>query len=238
VSRLAYDLDVNDEGTRLASTFAHVARKLLAEHDLDSILREILAVALAEVGACEGAGIDLIEKRVVRPIASSSDMAQRIARIQNEVGEGPCLSAIREHETFRTDDLEADPRWPKFAVRASAETNVRSILGFRLFAEEDTMGALNLYSSRTAAFDDKAVAIGSILAAHAAIAMSSARERDYMHTALENRDVIGQAKGILMSRDGIDADAAFEVLREASQRLNVKIREVADQVIGSFRGAS
>ena len=100
------------------------------------------------------------------------------------------------------------------------------------------MGALNLYSSRTAAFDDKAVAIGSILAAHAAIAMSAARERDYMHIALENRDVIGQAKGILMSRDGIDAHAAFEALREASQRLNLKVREVADQVIGSLLDAS
>lgn len=229
---------MDDEGTRLASTFAGVARKLLAEQDLDSILRGIVAVAVAEVGACESAGIELVEKRVVRPIAPSSEMAAHIAQIQNEVGEGPCLSAIQEHETFRTADLEHDARWPKFAVRASAETDVRSILGFRLFAEEDTMGALNLYSSRTAAFDERAVAIGSILAAHAAIAMSTARERDYMHTALENRDTIGQAKGILMHRDGIDADEAFEVLREASQRLNQKLREVADQVIASSGGTA
>ena len=223
---------MDDRGTQLATTFARVARTMLAdERNLDTILREIVAVAVAEIDACESAGIELVEKRVVRPVVASSEVARRISEVQNEVGEGPCLSAIEEHETFRTDDLETDDRWPAFAARARTDTDVRSIIGFRLFAEEDTMGALNLYSSKPNAFNEHASAIGSILAAHAAIAMSWAREREYMQAAVQNRDVIGQAKGLLMARKHITGDAAFELLRDASQRLNVKVHRLAEQLI-------
>lgn len=219
------------EGMRLATTFAEVARALLAEPELEVILRKIVAVAVAEIDTCESAGIELIEKRVIRPVAASSAVARRISEVQNAVGEGPCLSAIEEHETFRTNDLERDERWPKFAELAQAETDVRSILGFRLFAEEDTMGALNLYSSRPNAFGGDDLAIGSILAAHAAIAMSWAREREYMQAAIQSRDLIGQAKGLLMARRNITGDEAFELLRDASQRLNVKVHQVAERVV-------
>lgn len=222
---------MEDQGIGLATTFADVARALLSDDDLDSVLGRIAAVAVEELDGCESAGIDLIEKQVVRTVAWTSEKAQRLGELQNEVGEGPCLSAIVEHETFCVGDLEAEERWPKFAERAHSETGIRSMLGFRLFAEEDTMGALNLHSSAPDAFDEAAEAIGSILAAHAAVAMSWAREREYMKTAIENRDVIGQAKGLLMARRKVTGDAAFELLREASQRLNIKLSEVAEQMI-------
>lgn len=222
---------MNDRDTRLATTFAEVARALLSEDDLDSILHKIATVAVAEVDGCESATIDLIEKHVVRCVVASSETANRVSEIQNEEGEGPCLSAIREHETFLTNDLDREDRWPKFVPRARSETGVRSMLGYRLFADEDTMGALNLHSSRPDAFDEESVAVGSILAAHAAIAMSRAREREYMQVAIENRDVIGQAKGLLMAGRNVDGDAAFELLRVASQRLNIKLVQVAQQVI-------
>lgn len=93
------------------------------------------------------------------------------------------------------------------------------------------MGALNLYSSRPNAFGGDDLAIGSILAAHAAIAMSWAREREYMQAAIRSRDLIGQAKGLLMARRNITGDEAFELLRDASQRLNVKVHEVAERVV-------
>ena len=221
---------MDEQGTRLATTFAEVARALLSDNDLDSVLDRIAAVAVEEVDGCESAGIDLIEKRVVRTVAWSSEKARRMGDLQNEVGEGPCLSAIVEHETFRCDDLEQEDRWPKFAQRAHTEMGIRSMLGFRLFAEEDTMGALNLHSSKRGAFDEEAEAIGSILAAHAAVAMSWAREREYMKTAIENRDVIGQAKGLLMARRDVTGDEAFELLRGASQRLNIKLAELAQQL--------
>jgi GAF domain-containing protein len=107
---------------------------------------------------------------------------------------------------------------------------VASILSYRLFIEADTMGALNLYSRQKAAFDVEDRAVGSIFAAHAAVALSAARQQEQLEQAIQTRDLIGQAKGILMARQHVSADEAFEMLRRGSQRLNLKLREVARQV--------
>ena len=99
---------------------------------------------------------------------SGDDVPAQVAAIQYEVGEGPCLDAIREHDVFQTDNLANDARWPDFARRAAEETGVASVLAFRLFIEADRMGAFNLFSRDTAAFDAEDRAVGSIFAAHAA----------------------------------------------------------------------
>jgi transcriptional regulator with GAF, ATPase, and Fis domain len=165
--------------------------------------------------------------------AASSDVPQKVDAIQYEVGEGPCLDAIREHEVFRTGDLGRERRWPRFSARAQKETGVTSMVCFRLFVEGDTLGALNLYSKVTDAFDDRATAVGSVFAAHAAVALSTALHDEQMEEALESRDVIGQAKGILMAREHVNADEAFDMLRRASQRVNVKLRDIARQIADS-----
>lgn len=220
----------------MAETFAGLARLLLAEEDLTEILRKIVAAGVSAIDACDHAGIDLVENRRVTPVAPSDEFAATVARIQDETGEGPCLSAIEEHEVFYLEDLVRDERWPAFAARCRAETDISSVLGFRLYADEDTMGALNLYAQRPHAFDAEAIAIGSVLAAHAAVAMATERRRLYLMDAIENRDIIGQAKGVLMEREDLDADEAFALIRQASQRTNVKVRVVAEQI--ASRGAA
>jgi GAF domain-containing protein len=168
---------------------------------------------------------------VIRAVAPSDHVAEQIDAIQTEVGEGPCLSAIAEHEVFHSDDLEHEHRWPAFARRAHEETGVRSMMGFRLFTEERTIGALDLYSKHPNAFDDDTAAIGSVLAVHASVALAHAQEREQPHQAITSRDVIGEAKGILMARGGVSDEEAFDLLRKASQRLNVKLRDVADRIV-------
>lgn len=222
---------MDDPQIELAETFADVARTLQAEDDMDKIFAKIVQAALDVIDPCEHAGIDLVEKRTITPVRASSDIAEGIDELQNEVDEGPCFSAIREHETFYSEDLGEETRWPKFSRRAYEEFGVRSILGFRLYTEEDTTGALNLYSSQPHAFDHEAVAIGSVLAAHAGVAMSTARERQQLTKALDSRDLIGQAKGLLMARSNVSDDEAFEMLRKASQRMNIKLRDVAERVV-------
>lgn len=214
----------------LAETFAAIARALLGEDDVEATLTTITSLAVKTIDGCDHAGISLIQGRTISTPAASDDVPVQVDAIQYETDEGPCLEAIREHETFRTGDLASEARWPEFSRRAAGETGVASMLSFRLFAETETMGALNLYSKQRGAFDDEAVAVGSVFATHAAVALAAAQRDEQMQKALQSRDVIGQAKGILMAQQDVSADEAFDILRRASQRMNIKVRELAERV--------
>jgi GAF domain-containing protein len=217
-------------GQASPETFAEVARSLLAEKDVQHTLQRIVDLAVETIDGCDHAGITFMKDSQVSTPAASDDVPVTVDAIQYETGEGPCLDAIRKHEVFVTGDLAAEARWPNFSRRAHDETGITSMLCFRLFVDGETLGALNLYSKSQDAFDDDARAVGSVFAAHAAIALSNALHDEQMDEALHSRDVIGQAKGILMAREGVTADQAFDMLRQASQRLNVKLRELAEQV--------
>ena len=220
----------------LAETFAHVARVLVSEGSAQDTLDEIVQLAMQTIKGCDHAAISLVRHDGISTQAASDDVPRRVDEVQYEVGEGPCLEAIREHATYVTEDLSDEERWPNFSVRVAEETGIRSMLAYRLFVEADTLGALNLYSKTTAAFDDEAMAIGSVFAAHAAVALSSATQEENLQAALRTRDVIGQAKGILMERGHMTSDEAFALLSRASQRLNMKVRDVAEQV--AFTGTT
>ena len=210
-----------------------VARLLLAEHSVEATLSRIGQLAVQTVEGCDHAGISLIEGRRVSTVGFSDEVPVLVDAIQYEVDDGPCLDAIRHHQVFLVGHLGEEKRWPRFSQRAAGETGVQSMLALRLFVEEDTMGALNLYSKAPDAFDPEDQAMATVFAAHAAVALSAARREEQFHQALASRDVIGQAKGLLMAREGITADEAFETLRRGSQRLNIKLREVAERVAGA-----
>lgn len=226
----------HDRGVELAQIFSDIARVLQADRSVAQTLERIVELAVQTIDGCDWAGHSYIQgARITTPVATD-DIPRQVDRIQQEVNEGPCLDSIRTHATYRTGDLAAETRWPLFATRTVAETGVRSVLSFRLFIDETTLGALNLYSGRTDAFDDDDVAVGTVFAAHAALALSSAVHEEQLAKALEGRDVIGQAKGILMAREGVTADGAFDILRRGSQRLNIKLRELAEQMTGTSDG--
>ena len=219
------------EGGGTADAFAEMARALLAEEDVQATLQKICDLAVETIDGCDHAGISFLKGRKVETPAASDDVPRMVDAIQYEVGEGPCLDAIREHEVFQTGDLGRESRWPQFASRAQRETGITSMLSFRLFVEGDTLGALNLHSKAADAFGAESRTVGLVFAAHAAVALSSAIHDEQREEALQSRDLIGQAKGILMAREGITADQAFDMLRRASQRLNVKLRDVAGGVV-------
>ncbi|MDQ4098473.1 MAG: GAF and ANTAR domain-containing protein [Actinomycetota bacterium] len=227
---MAFDKD-DEEVVRVAELFADVARSLAAPGDLQEQLERIVNLAVEQLDACEFAGISLVEGRQITSPASSNDLPRIVDAIQSELGEGPCIDTIREHEVFQTGNLPAEARWPNFAARAHEEAGVRSILALRLFVEGDTMGALNLYSTRRDAFDETDVALASVFAAHAAVAMASTRREEQLERKAASRDLIGRAKGILMAQSGVDDARAFDMLRRASQRLNVKLVDVAERVV-------
>ena len=220
-------------GVPNAEVFAEVARALVAQADVQRTLQKIVDLAVETIHGCDHAGVTFLEGREASTAAASDDVPATVDAIQYETGEGPCLDAIRHHEVYRTGDLAAERRWPRFSGRAQRETGITSMLCFRLFVEGDTLGALNMYSKAEDAFDDEAQAVGLVFAAHAAVALANAIHDEQLEEALQSRDVIGQAKGILMAQQGVDADRAFDMLRRASQRLNLKLRDLAAEVARS-----
>ena len=219
-----------DDVVHLAEMFGDVARVLAAHEDMQATLERIVKLAVEHLDPCEYAGVSFVEGKRISSPASSDEVPRVLDRIQSETGEGPCIDAIKEHEVFQTGDLAAEGRWPQFSRRAFDETGVQSVLSLRLFVERDTMGALNLYATEGDAFDEGDVAVGSVFAVHAAVAMASARREEGLERKAEGREAIGRAKGIIMARSGVSDERAFEMLKAASQRLNLKLRDVARQV--------
>lgn len=226
-----------------AAGFAEISRQLFKAPTVRDTLQTIVQLSLRTVGSCDAAAISFVQGGEVATPVWTDRAALDLDKLQYEAGEGPCLDAISDHEVVYTEDLSGDPRWPNLASLAS-DTEVRSVLSLRL-GSDDTMGSLNLYSRVRGAYGSVELAQGRIFATHSALALEARTALDRtvkaleleqtrlqkLQTALISRDLIGQAKGVLMHRDHITADRAFHELRVASQRLNIKLREVAQRVV-------
>ena len=178
---------------------------------------------------CTGAAITLLQNGVVSVPVHSDDVAGRVGGAQQSTGEGPCVETSRDEVTLRSDDLRDDARWPHWGAVAVAN-GVSSVMSFQLFVEAHSMGALDVYGREPNIFDDEAEDIGLLLAAHAGVALAGSRKIGNLRIAVHNRDVIGQAKGILMERHKISAAQAFDRLVVASQTSHRKLRDVADHL--------
>jgi GAF domain-containing protein len=223
----------DDPELELAQTFGEIARVLVAEDDPPATLDRIVHLAVGTIDNCQHAGITVIDGLRITSPASSDEIPALVDRLQSETGEGPCVDAIRDHAVFYTGHLSSEERWPHFAPRAREESGVESILSFRLFTEGGTLGALNLYSDQPEAFGEHDTAVGAVFAAHAAVAWSTAQTIEHLRQGMESRQLIGEATGILMARQHISSAEAFDILRRSSQRLNVKLRLIAERVARS-----
>ncbi|MBP2326979.1 transcriptional regulator with GAF, ATPase, and Fis domain [Kibdelosporangium banguiense] len=216
----------------LAATLGEIARTLQAEPDVEATLAAIVKAAVDHIDGAERAGISLVEHGGrIRTVAPTDEVVTGIDDLQYRIRQGPCVDAITEHATYRTGDLaEESRRWPDLAP-AAAEMGVRSMLSYRLFVTDTTLGALNLYATQRNAFSDQTEQDGRMFATHAAIALVGAQKQAHLHAALENRDIIGMAKGILMERHRVDPAQAFRILVEASQHANMKLHQVATLLV-------
>lgn len=214
--------------------FASVARALRGEpSELETIERAI-GVAAEVVAGCDFAGITLVRNRSrIDTPAATSDVARRADELQLELDQGPCLDVLLHQEVVSCEDLRTERRWPLWSPRVAAELGVRSMLSFQLFTTSETVGALNLYSRRPAAFDASDRATGLAFAAHLAVAVSARRDIEGHGQALVNRTTIGQAEGILMERYGLSPEHAFTFLKRVSQDSNTKLANVAEELVAS-----
>ena len=214
----------------LGEVMGQIARSIQEEHgDVEATLQAITGAALDAVPGAESVSVSLVRGRRVEPRAATDDLPREIDDLQSRLGEGPCLDALRHSTTVLVDDFEHDDRWPRFAAEARAQ-GVGSSLSFQLFASGDSLGALNVYARKPHAFGPEAESIGLVFASHASIALSAAQNEQNLRAAIDRRDLIGQAKGILMERHRLTAGQAFHVLVRASSHTNRKLFDIADEL--------
>ena len=233
---------VNDpaevEATHLR--IAEIVQELYGRDDVDSdtVIAELAEHAAMEIPGAQYAGVTVTRNgRQIDTPAATHKWPILLDEIQQRHRQGPCLSAAWEEKTIHVRDLETDERFPLYAREVLAETPIRSVMSFQMWIAGETMGALNVYAETPNVFDEKTRAVGLVFAAHSSVAWNAARRDEQFKKALASRDVIGQAKGMLMERYGVNAIQAFDLLRKLSQDSNIPLIQIATDLVEKQQSA-
>jgi GAF domain-containing protein len=229
-------------GEGFRGDFSELQDALLGTESVEHFLHEMAVLAAGLVGSGMSCGMTMQPDGRPVTVACSDPLAARVDELQYELGDGPCLQAMRDGQVARIDNTADKARWPEFEAQAAAH-GIRSCLALPLNADGRPVGALNLYARSVAAFGPAetqraadfaqnasgALALAVRLASHAALI-------DQLRSSLASRTVIDQALGIIMARERCTQDRAFAILRSASQNSNVKLRDIASAVVTSISG--
>ena len=167
--------------------------------------------------------------------AGTDQLVWDLDALQYELKDGPCVDALEEEPIVMVEHLRHEQRWPRY-IPAAAARGVRCQVGVRLFTRGKHVGGLNLYSTEQDEVALDTAETARLLATHAAVVLGHAQHEDQLNQALQSRKVIGQAIGILMERYRMDQDRAFQFLVRASSTSNVKLRDLADEIVTSSAG--
>jgi GAF domain-containing protein len=222
-----------------------LAQVALVDRSLPEVLSDIVAIAARGIPGAEASSITLLRAEKAYTAAHFGEMALAADELQYAHGYGPCMDAGRGGVLLRIDDMRTDTRWPDYVAHVLTATPVLSSLSVPLPYQGSAIGALNNYSTKPAAFaSPESLRAGTDVAEVIAVAVANADahaqlfdQARNMRVAMESRAVIEQAKGVLMAQRHVDAEQAFEILREASQRYNRKLREIAAGIVESTADA-
>ena len=225
-------------GAALAELASTIKRQSVGTDDDSKALAVIVQGAVAAIGGAQHAAIVVLTDRGELDLpAVQGDLPPLVVALQNEIGEGPTLDAVRQTEQILLRDTETDPRWPIFTDRAR-QWQVRSILCTPLAVQDEVFGSLSLVSTERDAFDRESQLLAAVFAAHATLALSAVRLARNLTAKADSRDIIGQAKGILMERYKLTGPQAFQTLVRLSQSHNIKLRTLCEElaVTGALPG--
>ncbi len=232
-------MPLSDETVHELLALAGVA---LAYDDLGDALREICHIARRAVPGADGASLTMFSTSGPGAVASDGPWAEQLDELQHAQHEGPCLDAARTGLVFRVPDIGNEPRWPSYMPMAY-ERGARSVVSMPMTVENKTMGALNVYSEQVDAFEAADVSIAEIISGHASLATQVSATlhghrslAEQLRAAMASREVIEQAKGIVMATTRCGPDAAFTRLVEQSQHENRKLRDVAESLVRRYSG--
>jgi GAF domain-containing protein len=238
-------------GPGAAADSADLARDLLrvaaipANADvLDAALRLVVALARVTVGGADGVSVSLRRHGQLTTVAASDETVSGMDRDQYATGEGPCVSAATEGHWFHVESLDDERRWPAFIPRAR-QRGINSIISTPLLTRTRPVGALNIYSVHARAFAAPELELSSLFAAQAsdllvsaAVDVSVEELSRALQDALRGRDVISQARGVLMGRDGVTAGAASSRLRRSARETNTPLRRLAEDIVAATQPPS
>lgn len=234
----SHETDDGEAERAYLSTLEELTGLLIEEASLEQLLTQVLELTSRAVGTSAAVSVTVADERGrYRTAAHSSADAEHVDVLQYELVEGPCVEALETGEARHVDDFAEDQRWPKVAERA-VELGFRSVVAVPLSVNDVVIGALNVFGAEPAGFDEADRELIQRIAAPAASTLANARAflrvsrlAEQLQEALASRVVIEQAKGVLMAREGCDADAAFGLLRKTSQDANLRLRDVARTLV-------
>jgi GAF domain-containing protein len=212
-------------------TLALLARAMHVKNgQLQPTLDAIVASTVDAVPAARHAGLILVMKGELVPQATTGRPPHELDLLQQRLQTGPCIEAAQRQEVILVADTDADQQWPVFSA-AAVQLRVCSMLCMPLWVDDRTLGTLSLYAEQRHAFVESDERQLEAFGALAAIALSTALNSEQLQTAMRNRDVIGQAKGILMERLRLTEDGAFALLAKTSQHQNKRLVAVAQSFV-------
>ena len=215
-----------------AAAFAEMALAVHADGTVAETVENILAFALSAV-QCSYAGVSLRRRNgTIETLATTDPVVAGLDELQSQLREGPDIDLVSSRLGVLVTDASTETRWPAWS-RHAAEAGIRSMLGTRLYTSTRIVGTLNLYDRASDHFDVDDQAVAHVMARHAAAALSKARTTANLWHAIDARKRIGQAQGILMERYDLTEDQAFQVLLRYSQHNNIKLREVAEELVAT-----
>lgn len=224
----------------LAAVFARMSGLLLSDETLMSALRLVTSLIRETLPSAIGSGVTLLDRSGRRTTAAASDpIVEEADAAQYELDEGPCLTAWAQRTVVRVDDLTTDPRWPQWSPRA-ARLGMRAVLSAGLVTGGTAVGAIKVYAAKPAVFTDHDDYVMSMFASHAAVLVTNMQAYDAalrlsedLRSALQERDTIAMAKGILISRDGADEGTALTTLATLAARRQATLRDTAAATVRS-----
>ena len=226
--------DAPDAVATSDSRLAEAARSVAGNAEVRDALQSVVDLAVTTCG-CVGASVTLVRADGgVETTASSGGLVEQADEMQYALDEGPCLRAAEQGGAYLIVDAMTDSRWPVWGP-AVARLGLRSVLSIHLFTDRRVLGALNLYYESKDDFSDDEVEVARVVAAHASVALAKLRSERDLWRAIDSRHLIGQAQGMLMERFKLSSEKSFSVLRRYSQQHNIKLSEVAGELIRTGR---
>jgi hypothetical protein len=224
----------------LLTSFRAMSEIVYSGKSFDSVYDALCRSTVEFVDGADHVSLMLSQNGRTRTVAASDEIARSIDKLEQAIGEGPCLDAIDDAQPDQhlCTDLTRDSRWPRLAAAILGRTEIKGMAGFRIRQDGHKVGALNVFSDTPGALTEHSLEQAVMLTAFASVALAAldrGEEATTLRRGLESNREIGKAIGLLMAMHDIDDNQAFQMLSKVSQEMNVKLAQVAAQVLAHHR---